>query len=67
MEPNEKVWAPVPEGDGEIRATFLAMDVDKPIEVNGIPRDAAIIAYEEGDLDGTTGRVPYFKLWPRDG
>jgi hypothetical protein len=66
MEEGAKVWAPSPEGDGEIRAVFLAIAVGEPITVEGIDRDAAWISYEEGDDEGATGRVPFYKLRRRD-
>lgn len=65
MEEDEKVWAPDPDGDGEIRATFTAIAVGEPIAVDGIDRDAAWITFEEGDREGTMGRVPFYKLRPR--
>jgi hypothetical protein len=65
VEENDKVWAPDPDGDGEIRATLIAIAVGEPIAVDGIDRDAAWITFEEGDRDGTTGRVPFYKLKPR--
>lgn len=66
MEENDKVWAPNPDSDGEIRATFLTIAVGEPIAINGINRDAARITFEEGDREGTTGRVPFYKLKPRN-
>lgn len=54
-----------PDGEGEIRATFVAIAVGEPISVNGIDRDAARITFEEGDREGTTGRAPFYKLRPR--
>lgn len=65
MDENAKVWAPNPDGEGEIRATFAAIAVGEPISVNGIDRDAARITFEEGDREGTTGRVPFYKLRAR--
>ena len=62
MDKNEKIWAPDPDSEGEIRATFLAIAVDEPIDVDGIDRDAAWISFEEGDRAGSTGRVPFYKL-----
>lgn len=62
MEENEAIWAPGPDGDGEIRAVFLAIAVDRPIDVDGIERDAAWVSFAEGDREDTTGRVPYYKL-----
>jgi hypothetical protein len=65
MEENAKVWAPNPDAEGEIRATFLAIAVGEAVNVNGIDRDAARVTFEEGDREGTTGRVPFYKLRPR--
>lgn len=65
MDENAKVWAPDPDSDGEIRATFIAIAVGEPIAVNGIDRDAAWVTFEEGDREGTTGRAPFYKLRPR--
>jgi hypothetical protein len=59
MQENEKAWAPDPDGESEIRATFVAIAVGEPISVNGIDRDAARITFEEGDREGTMGRVPF--------
>lgn len=66
MDEHAKVWAPHPDAEGEIRATFLAIAVGEPIEVDGIPKDAAWISYDEGDRESTTGRVPFYKLRPRE-
>lgn len=65
MEEDEKVWAPDPDGDGEIRAAFITIAVGEPIAVDGIDRDAAWITFEEGDREGTTDCVPFYKLKPR--
>lgn len=59
MDENTKVWAPHPDKEGEIRATFLAIAIGESIEVDGVDRDAAWVSYEEGDREGSTGRVPY--------
>jgi hypothetical protein len=65
MEENDKIWAPNPDGDGDIRATFITIAVGEPIAVGGIDRDAAWITFEEGDREGSAGRVPFYKLKPR--
>ena len=62
IEENEEVWAPDPDGGGEIRAVFLAIAIDEPIDVEGIERDGAWVSFAEGDREDTTGRVPYYKL-----
>ena len=66
VEEKAKVWAPHPDGDGKIRATFLEIAVGQPIEVDGIARDSAWISYDEGELEGTTARVPYQSLRRRE-
>jgi hypothetical protein len=66
MEEGAEVWAPSPDGEGEVRAKFLAIAVNEPISVEGIQRDAAWISYEEGEDEGTTGRVPFYKLRHRN-
>jgi hypothetical protein len=65
MEEGQKVWVPDPDGDGEIRATFIAIAVGEPIAVDGIDRDAAWITFEVGDREGTMGRVPFYRLKTR--
>lgn len=65
MEEGQKVWAPDPDGE-EVKAVFLSVAVGEPLDVDGISRDAAWISWEEGEDEGTTARVPYFKLRPRD-
>lgn len=65
MDENEKVWASNPDSEGEIWATFLAIAGGEPISVDGIDRAAAWISYEEGDREGSTGRVPFYKPRPR--
>jgi hypothetical protein len=54
--------------EGELQAEFLAPgDPADAIEVKGIRRDVAWVQYEsEGELDGTTGKVPYERIRPRD-
>jgi hypothetical protein len=66
MDEGVKVWAPHPNGKGEVRATFLAIAIGEPVSVNGLERDAAWISYEEGEDEGTTGRVPFYKLRRRN-
>ena len=65
MEEGQKVWAPDPDGE-EVKAVFFSVAVDEPLDVDGISRDAAWICWEEGEDEGTTARVPYFKLRPRE-
>lgn len=65
IEAGQNVWAPAPDGEGELKAVFLAIAVDEPLRVDGIKRDAAWISWEEGEDEGTTARVPYYKLRAR--
>jgi hypothetical protein len=62
----QAVWAPDPEGGGEVRAIYHEVIVGEPIEVNGRLRDAAWCSYAEGDDEGLTFRAVYEKLRPRE-
>ena len=66
LQEGQKVWAPKPDGPGELTAVFIAVAIGEPIRVDGISRDAAWISWEEGDDEGTAARVPYFKLRARE-
>jgi hypothetical protein len=65
MEENPKAWGSQPRRRGRDSATFLAIAVGEAVNVNGIDRDAARVTFEEGDREGTTGRVLFYKLRPR--
>ena len=57
----DPVTVPDPNDEGvRIRATFRDVAVDEPID----GRDAAWVVYDEGEREGTTGRVPYFQIRP---
>jgi hypothetical protein len=63
----QHVWAPNPNGEGEVRAIFHEVIVDDPApDPNGNPRDQAWVSWDEGDDEGTTFKALRYKLRPRD-
>jgi hypothetical protein len=55
----------VPDPDdaaARLRATFQEVALGEPID----GRDAAWVVYEDGEREGTSGRVPYFQIRPAD-
>lgn len=59
----DAVTVPDPdETGGRLRATFQEVAVNEPID----GRDTAWVVYEQGEREGTTGRVPYFQIRPAD-
>jgi hypothetical protein len=51
---------PNPAGDGEVAATFVRPGYPSDaIEVDGRRVDVGWVRYEEGELEGTTGKVRY--------
>lgn len=57
----DAVTVPDPDDAGaRLRGTFQEVAVGEPID----GRDAAWVVYEQGEREGTTGRVPYFQIRP---
>ena len=67
LEEGQKVWAPDPNGEGEVRAVFHEGIVGDPaLGTGGVPRDRAWVSWDEGDDAGTTFKAFRYKLRPRD-
>lgn len=67
----QKVRVPNPSGEGLVRATVVAFGepgdaIDVMIEGKPVPRDVAIVRYEEGEHEGFTGRVLYERIEPAE-
>jgi hypothetical protein len=49
-----------------LRATFVAPgEPDEAAEIGGVKKDIAWVRYEEGELEGTLGKLPYGQIRPR--
>jgi hypothetical protein len=61
----DRVRVPNPAGDGEVVATFLRPGYPSDaIDVDGRKVDVGWVRYEDGELEGATGKVPYRDIKP---